>query len=77
MTQKFFDNFFPKIKIYRTMYFHRGRHWDVGRERAGESASPLINEGACGAAGGETGMRFRHCSQGAETKEDFCNLNRV
>jgi len=49
MTQKFFDNFFPRIKIYRTMCFHRGRHWDADAGELDE-AHPRRRTSRCGDA---------------------------
>jgi hypothetical protein len=44
MTQKFFDNFFPKIEIGGMMGFDRGRHSDGD---AGEKAT-RIHVAGCG-----------------------------
>ena len=65
MTQKFFDNFFPRIEIGRIMCFRRGKALEtemLTRESWAKRIGVVGHSGAraCGAAGGKTGMRLRH-----------------
>jgi hypothetical protein len=69
MTQKFFDNFFPKIEIGGMMGFDRGRHSDGD---AGETAT-RIHVAGCGTACVALWQADRYALETSllEMKDDF------